>query len=89
MIRLFRASGSWFDSGTLVTASVSSPADVSGGTRYRCTGWTGTGSVPSSGSASSVSFTISAPSSVTWNWQTQYLLTVTGGNGVVISGIAN
>ena len=36
-------SGSWFDSGTLVTASVSSPADVSGGTRYRCTGWIGTG----------------------------------------------
>ena len=67
---------SWFDTGTSITASVTTPADQSGGTRYRCTGWTGTGSVPSSGSASSVTFTISAPSSITWNWMAQYYLTV-------------
>ena len=81
-------SGSWFDVGTQVTASVTSPADVSGGTRYRCTGWTGTGSVPSSGSASSVSFTIGAPSSVTWNWQTQYFMTFVqvGLDGTTASG---
>jgi uncharacterized repeat protein (TIGR02543 family) len=46
------------------------------GTRYFCTGWSGTGSVPSSGSSSSVNFMIDAPSSITWNWKTQYLLTV-------------
>ena len=35
--------------GDVVTCSVTSPADEAGGTRYECTGWTGTGSVPVSG----------------------------------------
>jgi len=66
----------WFDSGTSITASVTSPANGPSGTRYVCTGWTGTGSVPPSGSGTSVSFFIQEPSSITWNWKTQYLLTV-------------
>jgi uncharacterized repeat protein (TIGR02543 family) len=37
-----------------------------------CTGWTGTGSVPPSGSDTNVYFVINAPSSITWNWKTQY-----------------
>ena len=66
----------WFDSGTPITAYVTSPADLSDGTRYRCTGWSGgTGNVPASGSGTSVSFTITAPSSITWNWQKQYRVT--------------
>jgi hypothetical protein len=65
----------WFDAGTSITASVTSPWALTG-TRYVCTGWTGTGSVPSSGSSASVTFTINAPSSITWNWKTQYYLTV-------------
>jgi flagellin-like protein len=65
----------WYDPGTLVTASVTSPADQSGGTRYRCVGWSGTGSVPSSGTSTSVPFTVSAPSTITWNWVTQYRVT--------------
>lgn len=69
------ASG-WRDSGASVTASVGSPVDGSTGTRYVCTGWTGTGSVPSSGTSTSVTFTITQASSITWNWKTQYLLTV-------------
>jgi uncharacterized repeat protein (TIGR02543 family) len=69
------ASG-WFNSGTSITTSVTSPADESDGTRYTCTGWTGTGSVPTSGSDTSTSFNILAPSSITWNWQTQYRLTM-------------
>jgi hypothetical protein len=69
------ASG-WFDSGTSITASVISPSAGPSGTRYVCTGWTGTGSVPSSGTGSSVGFSISLPSGITWNWKTQYLLTV-------------
>jgi uncharacterized repeat protein (TIGR02543 family) len=56
----------WFDSGSSITESVTSPA--SGG-QYICTGWTGTGSVPSSGSTTSASFTITAASSITWKWQ--------------------
>jgi len=66
----------WFDSGTSITASVTSPWAGPVGTRYVCTGWAGTGSVPPLGSGASVAFTITAPSSITWNWKTQYLLTV-------------
>ena len=67
----------WFDSETPITASVTSPwSSGATGTRYACSGWTGTGSVSSSGTATSVAFTIDAPSSISWNWQTQYLLTV-------------
>jgi uncharacterized repeat protein (TIGR01451 family) len=67
----------WYDTGDHVDASVTSPADDNGlGTRYRCTGYTGTGSV-SSGSGTSVGFDITAPSTLTWNWMAQYYLTVT------------
>jgi hypothetical protein len=67
----------WLDSGTLETASVTSPASGPVDTRYVCIGWTGAGSVPASGTGSSVTFTINQQSAVTWNWKTQYLLTVT------------
>lgn len=65
----------WFDAGTEITASVTSPWSGSAGVQYVCTGWTGTGSVPASGTTTSVSFTINEPSSITWNWKTQYYLT--------------
>ncbi len=69
-------SGTWFDSGTVVKVSVNSPADQSGGTRYRCTGWSsGTGSVLTSGLTTSFTFKINAPSSLTWNWVAQYQVT--------------
>ena len=66
----------WSDDGTVITASVTSPWAGPTGVRYVCTGWSGTGSVPASGAAISVVFTISEPSSITWNWKTQYYLTV-------------
>ena len=69
------ASG-WFDSGAGINASVTSPVSGGSGIQYVCTGWSGSGSVPGSGTASSVSFTIAQPSSITWNWKTQYYLTV-------------
>jgi hypothetical protein len=65
----------WFDSAGSVTQSVSSPAGLSGGTRYQCSGWTGNGSVPSLGVGFSVTFTIRASSSLTWNWVPQYQVT--------------
>jgi hypothetical protein len=68
--------GEWFDEGTEITASVTSPWPGPSGTRYVCTGWIGTGSVPPTGTGSSVTFTINAPSSITWNWKTQHYLTV-------------
>jgi uncharacterized repeat protein (TIGR02543 family) len=56
------ASG-WYDSGTSITGYVSSPSSG-----YTCSGWSGTGSVPNSGSTSVVTFSITAPSTLTWNW---------------------
>jgi outer membrane protein assembly factor BamB len=67
--------------GTVVTVSVSSIVPGSDGVRYVCTGWTGTGSVPASGSSNSVIFTILEDSTVTWNWKTQYYLTVSSAYG--------
>jgi hypothetical protein len=66
----------WFDDGTSIIASVTSPWSGPAGTRYACIGWSGTGSVPSSGGGSSTAFTLSQPSSITWNWRTQFYLTV-------------
>jgi hypothetical protein len=69
------ASG-WYDAGTSISASVTTPWAGSTGSHFVCTGWTGTGSVPPSGTGSSTTFTINQASSLMWNWKTQYLLTV-------------
>ncbi len=68
----------WFDSESSVNAYVTSPALGPNGRQYVCTGWMGTASVPASGTVSSVSFTITSPSSIiwTWAWKIQYYLTV-------------
>ena len=39
-------------------------------------GWTGTGSVPASGSATAVSFAVTNDSSLVWNWRTDYRIAV-------------
>jgi len=62
--------------GMTITASVDSPVAGETGTRYVCIGWTGTGSVPPGGAATSVTFTITENSSITWLWKTQYELTL-------------
>jgi hypothetical protein len=67
---------SWFDDGTPIMASVTSPSSGSTGTRYVCTGWTGSGNVPPSGTGTTATFTITQYSVITWKWNTQYLLTV-------------
>jgi KaiC/GvpD/RAD55 family RecA-like ATPase len=66
----------WLEAGKPINASVASPVLGPVGSRYACTGWTGTGSVPASGATSTVTFVINEPSSITWNWKTQYLLVV-------------
>jgi len=76
------ASG-WFDSGTTIIGSINSSVPAGSGTQYFCAGWSGVGSVPASGSSSPVTFTINAPSNITWNWQTQYYLAVSSVNGTV------
>jgi|GEM_PF-3344790 len=65
------------NAGSSITAQANSPASGSTGVRYVCTGWTGTGSVPPSGSGTSVTFTISQTSSITWQWTTEYQVNVT------------
>jgi len=72
-----------YNQGATVSASVSSPTDESNGTRYRCTGYSGTGSAPS-GSGERTSFTINQNSTLTWKWKTQYRLQASSaGNGSV------
>ena len=66
----------WFEAGTRVNASVTSPLLGPTGTQYVCTGWTGTGSVSFSGASLAMAFTLDNASSIQWNWKTQYLLTV-------------
>jgi hypothetical protein len=63
----------WFDAGTVIAASVGSPVAGAIVTQHVCTSWIGTGSVPASGAATSMQFTINQPSSIAWNWETQYL----------------
>ncbi len=79
---------SWVEAGESITASVTSPVDgPSSTTRYSCSGWTGTGSVSTSGTTTSTIFTMNEPSSITWNWNTQYYLTMNTNFGTVTPSI--
>ncbi len=63
-----------------VTFQVTSPWSYQGVTdeQYRCTGWTGDGTViPATGTASSVTVTISGDGWITWHWVKEYLIQVT------------
>lgn len=62
--------------GTTVTTGVTSPWPVAAGTRLVSLGWTGTGAVPESGSETSVTFTASVDSTLSWLWETNHFLTV-------------
>ncbi|MGB9561236.1 MAG: InlB B-repeat-containing protein, partial [bacterium] len=66
----------YFVPNTLVNATCPAAFDSADGVRFICTGWTGTGSVPSSGSTNSVSFRITENSSITWNWRREVRLTI-------------
>ncbi len=70
----------WYEVGSSVNVTASPPpADT--GIQYVCSGWSGTGSVPTTGDVSSMIFTINAPSNITWTWKTQYYLTVSSAHG--------
>lgn len=64
--------------GSEVTALVTSPhtSGLLEGERYRCTGWTATGSAPGSGTGTSMSFTVEDTTIITWNWDHQYRLDI-------------
>ena len=65
-----------YASGVVVAASAA-PGPEEGGTRLACSGWTGTGSVPATGGASAVEFTIGENSSLAWQWSVQFALVQT------------
>jgi outer membrane protein assembly factor BamB len=58
----------FYNDSDTVECNVTSPVTESGHT-WNCTGWTGTGSVPSSGSSTDVSFSITENSTILWNWE--------------------
>ena len=72
-----------FDSGTEVCclSGRSWIAFSENQTRVFCTGWTGTGSVPANGTGTNVTFTILENSTLTWNWKTQALVSVSVSGG--------
>jgi parallel beta-helix repeat protein len=65
--------GRWkVPTGTVITESVTSPISGGTGVQYLCTGWTGkgsAGSLPPSGTGTSVTFTITSNTTLTWNWK--------------------
>ncbi len=61
---------------TVVSNSVNTPAYDIPGTRFVCTGWVGSGSTPASGAGNSVVFTLTEPSTLTWQWATEYYLSL-------------
>jgi hypothetical protein len=81
------AGENWFAAGTSVNVQTSPPTAQTGA-QYVLLGWTGTGSVPASGTSSSVAFTIISPSSITWNWKTQYYLIVSSSYGSTMDWLA-
>jgi len=56
--------------------SDTAPSPVGGGpgTRHVCTGWTGTGDIPSAGESNAVHFTPTMTSTLTWHWVTERFL---------------
>lgn len=61
------------EEGTPFACSVSPARIETEDTRRRCTGWTGTGDVPATGTGTNVSFTTtSRNSSLVWNWESEY-----------------
>ncbi|RKY18038.1 MAG: hypothetical protein DRP63_02725, partial [Planctomycetota bacterium] len=76
--------------GTTLSCRVDAYADDGQPTRYKCTGWTGTGDVPASGDTNDTgSITLTQDSSITWQWQTQHKVSVTsiGSGSATITGV--
>ncbi len=95
------ATGSgWYNAGTTISSTVTTPVSGGTGIQYVSTGWTGSGSLSSGGSAGSTStgsFAINAYTTCTWNWKTQYQVSFSqtgvdssaGANAVLTVGSSN
>jgi hypothetical protein len=77
----------WLPHGTNISITVPSFAVTNGGA-VLCTGWTGTGSAPASGTDTSVNLTLMANSTLTWNWTpltvSANVVAQPGGNQIVL-----
>jgi hypothetical protein len=60
----------------------------SSGTRYTCTGWNGSGSIATSGLTNTVAFFLTNNSTLTWNWQKQYWVSVSNTAGCSVNYIS-
>lgn len=75
-----------YNMGELVTSSVTnSPLAGGAGTQFVCTGWSGSGSVPSSGSGTQVSFNLTEDSQISWLWKTQFWFAANSSQGGSVS----
>ena len=75
-----------FSHGACVTARVDHIVVEGVGTRYLCTGWLGSGSVPATGDTNSVCFTITNNSTLAWQWRAEHKLSLTTAGGGTVSG---
>jgi uncharacterized repeat protein (TIGR02543 family) len=67
--------------GTVVDATNNTLVTTAPGVRQISIGWSGVGSVPSSGSSNQVTFSLTTFSSIIWKWRTEYLLTLSATAG--------
>ncbi len=74
-----------FPSNSEITASVESPITTAPGVRQVCTGWTGMGAAPASGTANEVTFALASFSGLTWKWTTEYQLTTSASEGGTVT----
>jgi hypothetical protein len=72
--------------GTVINELISSPVSGGSGIRYVCMGWTGSGSIPASGTNTAVTATITTNSTLTWLWNTEYYLDTVVGSGGSVNG---
>ncbi|MFA4985940.1 MAG: CFI-box-CTERM domain-containing protein [Candidatus Brocadiia bacterium] len=73
----------WYPEGSEVALGAQSPYYATDDTRYVIGGWTGTGSIGSGTASDTGTHVITQPSSITWIWLRQYLVTTSTNYGVV------
>ena len=73
--------------GTVITNSVTSPTDELNGTRYLCSGWSGHGIVPDSGTTTVFVCAVTNVGEVTWQWQTQHYIDLSINHGTITGAV--